>query len=124
MEWEACTEKQECQTGHMHSSSLGMAKDSPVLQPANLGLSTRSPALTPAFQTVLKLMIVSGSHCCLVLSTLIEPNIGVIIKESKSNITHQRAYQQMQQIQGKKKVQIKVHHYCLSVRIFILKGII
>ena len=48
-------------------------------------------------------MIVSGSHCCLVLSTLIEPNIGVIIKESKSNITHQRAYQQMQQIQPKKK---------------------
>jgi len=26
-----------------------MAKDSPVLQPANLGLSTRSPALIPAF---------------------------------------------------------------------------
>ena len=69
-------------------------------------------------------MIVSGSHCCLLLSSLIEANIGVIIKESKSNITHQRAYQQMQQIQEKKKVQIKVHHYCLSVRIFILKDII
>ena len=48
-------------------------------------------------------MIVSGSHCCLLLSSLIEANIGVIIKESKSNITHQRAYQQMQQIQQKKK---------------------
>ena len=29
--------------------SPGMAEGSPVLQPANLGLSTRSPALTPAF---------------------------------------------------------------------------
>ena len=48
-------------------------------------------------------MIVSGSHCCLLLSSLIEANIGVIIQESKSNITHQRAYQQMQQIQQKKK---------------------
>ena len=53
-------------------------------------------------------MIVSGSHCCLLLSSLIEANIGVIIKESKSNITHQRAYQQMQQIQGKKKVQVEI----------------
>ena len=52
-------------------------------------------------QTVLKLMIVSGNHCCLLLSALFEPNIGVIIKESKSNITHQRAYQLMQQIQKK-----------------------
>ena len=44
VEQEACTEKQECQTVHMHSSSPGMANDSPVLQSANLGLSTRSPA--------------------------------------------------------------------------------
>ena len=42
-----------------------MIKGSPVLHATNLGLSTRSPVVTPAIPKCPKTVILFGNHCCL-----------------------------------------------------------